>query len=1200
MKFSQITIATALAWLPPKLISRRTIMRINLTTLILIIALMQASAAGYSQITLSVQKVSLEKVVTSLKKQSGLMFLYNEDELQHVKISVKLNNVPLDEALAACFKDLPVTYKLIDQTVLIKKKELSLIDKVKTYLNIPVDIRGVVTDSLGNPLAGAIIKIKGTNATVLTGADGKFFMDNYPEGSVITVSYVGYVTQTLTAGKEFLNIRMVPAVAALKEVTVLSTGYQVLSKERATGSFSKPDMDIYKNRTGTMDIVGRLEGLVAGLHISNTTNAEGETSKTPIIRGKSSIELDSSPLYVVNGVIVTSINDLNPNDIADITVLKDAAAAAIWGSRAANGVIVITTLSGTTNQKIKVNYSGFVNFGGKPDFNYNRFLSSKQYIEAAKETFSPELNRWEFLSNSVITPHELILYNQYRGVVSAAEANASLDSLSNIDNTSQIRDLLYASALTTNQTFSVSGGSQAYSFYGSMSYTGNHSNLPAQESNAYGLNFTQTINPAKYLRISLNTALKTTQANAKRAVNVQDRFLPYQLFQDQDGHNISMPYLQGWSDETRADYQTRSRINLDYNPLDELNYGYTKSNNLAVNLTGNAWLKLLPGLSFHGTYGYSKSPTTAKSYDDHLSYRLRRELLGLTEASSANVAPVYYLPTTGGTYSIANNEQRNYTLRNQLEYMFSGRNGNDQLNLQVGQEANEQYGTFNINRLYGYNSALGTYTQIDYAAISMITDPVDPEGGYFGGGNPYTESESKSRANSYFALGSYTFNRKYSLDASWRVDHSSLIGQEKSTQNRPIWSIGGKWLAAKETFMKNVSWVNDLAMRATYGITGNSPYAGAASSYNILGVQTGNFGATYIGGDALLLQTPANRKLSWESTETMNFGIDFTVLNRISGSIDIYRKKTTDLLGLLRANPLTGYTDFLSNIGNLNNRGIELDLRSSNIIVRDFSWSTGFIIAYNKNKLVSYTAQTAYENTGYGRLYSSNVVGYSLNSVFAYQYAGLDNVGDPQIRLADGTVTKEQSAAMATDLVYMGSRDPKVSGGLTNTFKYKNFGLSVNMVYSLGGVMNKEVNEFFTGRLTLENTGSFTGNTSALFADRWKSSGDEAFTTIPSYVADSEESDSRRDLTYYTHADINVVSSSYAKIRDLTLSYTLSPGLLKKLKTQAISFNAQATNFMVWRANKDGLDPETQDLSTGRRYLPASKHTFSLGVNVTF
>ncbi|WP_442591508.1 SusC/RagA family TonB-linked outer membrane protein [Pedobacter sp. AW31-3R] len=1161
---------------------------------------MQASAAGYSQITLNLKQASLEKVVTSLKKQSGLMFLYNDDELQDIRISVQLKNVPLDQALATCFKDLPVTYKLVDNTVLIKKKELSLMDKVKTYLNIPVDIAGMVTDSLGNPLAGTIIKVRGSATQVLTGADGKFYLDNFQDGTVITVSYIGYATQTLTVGKEFVTVVMKPAVAALKEVTVLSTGYQVLSKERATGSFSKPDLEIYKNRTGTMDIIGRLEGLVAGLSITSSNNAEGETSKNPIIRGNSSVELTSSPLYVVNGVIVTSINDLNPNDIADITVLKDAAAAAIWGARAANGVIVITTLSGTTNQKINVNYSGFVNFGGKPDFGYNRLLNSKQYIEAARETFSPQLNQWDFLSNSVITPHEVILYNEYRGLISNAQANASLDSLSNINNTSQVKDLLYANALTTNQTFSVSGGSKAYSFYGSMSYTGTHSNHPGQKSNAYGLNFTQDINPAKYLRISLNTALKTTQSNAQRNINIQDKFLPYQLFRDEEGNNISMPYVQGWSDETRAGYQARSRINLDYNPLDELNYGYTKSNNLAVNLTGNAWLKLLPGLSFHGTYGYSKSPTTGKSYDDHQSYRLRRELLGLTEASSTSVDPVYYLPTTGGTYSLAQTEQRNYTLRNQLEYMFSGRNGNDQLNVQVGQEANEQYASFTNNRLYGYNEGLGTYTQINYAAISTITDPVDPEGGYFGGGNPYTESETKSRATAYFALGSYTFNRKYSLDASWRIDHSSLIGQDKSAQNRPIWSIGGKWLAAREGFMKNVSWVNDLALRATYGITGNSPLSGASSSYDILTVQQDSFGATYIGGNALMLSTPANRKLSWESTETLNIGIDFGVLNRISGSIDLYRKKTTDLLGQLTANPLTGYSSYLSNIGNLNNKGIELDIRSQNIIGRDFSWSTGFIFAYNKNKLVSYIAPTAYQNTGFGRLYSSNIEGYPINAVFAYRYAGLDHLGDPQIRLADGTVTKEQSVATAADLVYMGSRTPKFSGGLTNSFRYKSFGLSVNMVYNLGGVMNKEVNTFYTGRLTLQNRGSFIGNVPALFADRWKVAGDEAFTTIPSYVADSEESDSRRDVDYYQHADINVVSSSYAKIRDFTLSYTLSPRLLRKLKTQAISFNAQATNFMLWTANKDGLDPENQDLSSGTRYLPATKHTFSLGVNVTF
>ncbi|RQO74475.1 hypothetical protein DBR43_03520 [Pedobacter sp. KBW06] len=1180
---------------------KKLLLIMRLTTVILLMIIMQVSANSFAQkITLSEKNASLESVFKKISKQIGYDFLVTGTMLQDSKsVTINVKNADLMQVLYLIFKDQPIEYRVDDKTIILLKKSNSTMDKLISRFS-SINIQGRVIDSSGSALSGATVMIKGTNMSVRTNGDGNFYLENIDENSVIIISYLGYVTRELKAQPKMGQITLSLDSKRLEEVNVVNTGYQTLSKQRATGSFSKPDMQVYQDRSGTMDIIGRLEGLVPGMTVINTTTETGETYKTPVIRGKSSIELDNSPLYVVNGVIATNLNSLNPNDVADITVLKDAVAAAIWGAKAANGVIVITTKSGTKNQKLNINYSGFVNFGGKPDFNYGKLLNSQQFIQASKETFDPQLNQWDYLYNSVIAPHELILYNQHRGLISDAVANKSLDSLSGISNTAQIKDLMFQNAMTINNTLSLSGGNNQYSFYGSASYTKNKSNTPGTESQTFGLNFSQDINISKFLKIALNTSFSADPIKTKRPVIIQDRFLPYQLFQDPAGNPINMPYVQGWSAEARADFQARSRINLDYIPLNEINYGYTQGNNLSANLVGNAWLKLLPGLTFHGTYGYTKIPGTVRSYDDNRLYRVRKELLGLTEAASADVEPVYHLPTTGGTYSLTHRDQQNYTLRNQLEYVLNPAKGRDRLTLQLGQEANEQLFKSSINTLYGYDEALQTYAQLDYNAINSISDPVDPEGGFFGGANPFVETESKSRLISYFALASYTLNEKYSLDASWRIDHSNLIGSDKSSQNKPIWSIGAKWNVSKEDFMKNSGPLSELGVRATYGITGNSPFVGASSSYNILSRELGNFGATYIGGPAYLLSRPANRKLNWESTQTINLGVDFTLWNRISASIDLYRKKTTDLLGERKSNPLTGYSSFLSNIGNLGNQGVELSIHSRNIVGGSFDWSSDFTFAYNKNKLVSYSDPTDFDKTGYSRIYGSNVVGYPLNALFAYQYSGLDNLGDPMIRLADGTVTKEPEVAKAEDVVYKGSINPKFSGGLNNSLRYKGFGLTINMIYNLGHVMRAEVNELFTGRLTLKNPGQFIGNIPALFADRWKVPGDEATKTIPSFVSDGDESASRRDVEYYTKAHINVVSASYAKIRDITISYSLSPALLKNLKIAGVRFNAQATNFMLWKANNRGLDPEFQDFYSGTRRLPQNRHTFSLGANITF
>lgn len=1175
----------------------------KLTVILMIVACLQVSAKVYSQINLSEKNAPLVSVLASIRQQSGYSFFYKHKLLENIKVSANLRNATIQQALNSLLTDQSLQWEINDRTVSIKAKESTRASQMETAreLLVSVVISGQVTDTLGTPLIGATVSVTENRRALLTDGNGEFSV-TCQSGEQVTISYVGYRPLTFPAGinMPYMKFALRPAVSGLKEV-VVNTGYQNISKERATGSFSKPDMEVFKSRTGTLDVIGRLEGLVPGLSIVNNIDEQGERTQSVKLRGQTSIQLTSEPLYVVNGVPVTDFNSINVNDIADVTVLKDASATAIWGARAANGVIVISTQAGDRSRKLKINYKGFYNFAGKPDFGYNRLMNSTQYIQAAKEIFDPKLYPYFVLSNSVITPHEQILYDQSNGLLNAVQTNGKLDSLAGLSNTDQIRDLLYRNAWTTNHTLSVAGGSTPYSFYASASYTGTQTNHPGDVNNRYGLNFNQDINPSSRLHFAITSAITNTQSGSDRSVNIQDRFLPYQLFQDASGNNLNMAYLQGYSNETRADYEARSQIDLDYFPLDESAYGSTKTNDLTVNLVGNAWYKLLPGLSFHGTYGYYKAPTKSAVYDDHRLYQLRKQLLGLTEAPSASQSPVYYFPTSGGTYSIANLEQRNYTLRNQLEYVYSGNTGDHRVNLQLGQEANEQFSQINTSTVYGYNRALQTYATLDLNALSNISDPVDPAGGFFAGSLPFNTNEQKSRTSSYFALGSYTLYNKYSIDASWRKDHSSLIGLDRSSQNRPIYSVGAKWQVIRERFLQEVKWLDNLSLRTTYGITGNSPYTGAASSNDILTVQTSFFGQVFTGGPALLLSTPANRKLNWESTQTVNVGIDFGVLkNRINGSIDFYEKKTTGLLGQGKANPLTGYADFMTNLGNLNNKGIEVSIQSGNIMTPVFRWSTGLLFGYNKNKLVSYEEPTAYLNTAFSRIGGVPLPGYSLNSLFAYQYAGLDNLGDPQIRLQDGTVTKEPDVATASDMIYMGSKDPKLTGGLTNRLSYKNLSLSVNMIYSFGAVMRADVNTFYTGRLSVLSPGTFQGNISSSFADRWKQPGDEAITNIPSYVADEEVTYSRRDVTYYTLADINVVSASFAKIRDLTLSYELPENLLRHLKVEGVSFSLQATNFMLWRANKIDLDPEYQSFDSGAGALPQSKHSYSLGLNVNF
>lgn len=1112
-----------------------------------------------------------------------------------------IKNVTVEQALNSALSGQPLTYSVDGKIVVIKRKENDLIDKIAHYLSA-IDIRGKITDENGNPLSGATVSVKGSLRYILSNDKGEFLLNNVDEKAILVVSYVGYDVKEIKA-QSVVIVQMVLASSKLKEVNITySTGYQQVSKERATGSFAKPDMEIFSKRTGTMDIMSRLDGLVPGLTIlqgPRDTKGNDDIGRTQsaLVRGKGSVRSNTEPLYVVNGIAVTNFSNINPDDVEDITVLKDAAAAAIWGARAANGVIVVTTKSGGKNKKIAVNYSGYVNFQGKPDFGYLRLMNSAQYIQAARETFDPVAYPYNTLSRELVTPHEQILYDNYAGRISDASANASLDSLASIDNSQQLHDLWYRNSITTNHTLSISGGNDTYSAYSAVSYSNSTGSKPGTKNENYKLNLNQTYKPTKYLTFSLFTALNNGINKSDNLPTMDADVLPYQLFKDGQGNNISMPYMLGLSEAIRKDREKRSRISLDYNPLDEANYGFTEANRTAINLMGGVGLKIWRGLSFQGNYGFQKTLGTTHSYRDIADIDSRIRLINLTVAPTVNSVPIYYLPTTGGDYTTANFQQKNWTLRNQMVFNTKLRDGKDYLSLQAGQEAQEQFQSTSNATILGYDLELQTYPSIDYYTLGNGIANTVPGGRGRLSAKPFSSTENKSRFVSYFALASYTLNGKYSVDASWRTDRSTLIGSSQSAQNKPIWSFGAKWEVIKEKFMKDVTWLNDLGVRATYGITGNSPYAGASSSRDILVIE--NSGTPPIPGPGADIDKPANTALNWEATRTINFGINFAVFkSRLSGNLDLYNRKTTDLLAVMMVNPFTSFGSVTGNLGELSNKGAEIGLTSQNIVSRNFSWSSTLTFSYNYNKLLSYEADPIGLSYAGSKVTSNYLIGYSMSSLFAYRYAGLDNMGDPLIKLSDGTTSKEWDVAKPEDIVYMGTTIPKFNGGFSNTFSYKNISLSANLSYSLGHVMRKELNNFYTGRLT-GSANSFTGNINTLFLDRWKKPGDELTTDVPAYVADIDE-DSRRNIDYYNLADVNVVSASYVKLRDISLSYALPKNILKPWGIGSASFFVQATNFLVWTANHEGIDPEYSGLSEGSRTLPPFKHSYSIGANISF
>lgn len=1193
----------------------------RLTTIILIISLMQVSAASLAQIvSLKRKGITYAELFTEIRKQTGFGVIVASNTLDlSQKIDSDFNRQNIEQVMSSILDGQPLTFTIEDKTIVINKAEKPILTKLKDYF-YGIDVRGKVVDENGTPIAGVTIKAirrNGSNITVLQSTSsnlkGEFFLVNVDENELLICSYIGYENKEVTVGTAGLIV-MQSKTANLEEVTV-SNGYQTLPKERSAGAYGKPDMTAFNDRTVSMNVIQRLDGLIPGLVINNS-NADNIQ-----IRGVSSVGVfqsnlgsysgtDRAPLVVVDGIAVSDINAVNPNDVGDITVLKDATAASIWGARAANGVIVITSKKGTRNGKVNVEYSGFINFQGKPDLSYNRVLNSAQFIQAAKDIFNPSTTTWAAVSQPLysvsqgVAPHERILYDWSRGIISASRKDYLLDSLAGMDNHSQIDDIFYRNSILTNHTLSMRGGSELYSFYSSVAYTGNRNSTPDNNVNTYKINFRQDYRPSKYLDAYLITDLTNNVASSLPWKSANYSFLPYQLIRDGNNNNINMPWLYR-TDELRSTYETLSGISLNYNPIDEAQFGYAKSNTLNARITGGVSLHLMPGLQLQGIYGLVKGRGNSSDYASQQAYDVRSEVVSFATGSVANNNIRYFMPNTGGRLNTTTTDQSDWTIRHQLSFNKDFQGGKHQLTALAGTESQAALTKGVSTLVHGYNPLLATYKALNYDTLNQgVRNTImlynSSISTYTTNDNFYTEVERKFQ--SYYANAAYTFMERYTVNGSWRSDRSSLFGIEKSAQNKPVYSAGVSWLASKENFLNKFDWIDRLNLRATYGITGNAPSPGTAASQDI--ISTG-FSTNYPASTSYSISTFANRSLTWESTRVINLGLDFGFINnRISGAIDWYNKYTTDLLGNIPANGFTGVTTIVGNLGDLSNRGIELSLTTLNVKSRNFTWRSTFNSAYNKNKIVK--LNTSLRNTSGNNVITNNTYGgffegYAAYAIFAYDYAGLDNMGDPQIRLADGTITKVLNAAKVSDMKFMGTYQPKWSGGFSNTFTYKQFSLTGNIIYNLGHVMRRDVNTFYTLNRLTPGAGSLTsGNINADFANRWKQAGDELLTDIPAWVNNVSTSTSRRYVNYYIYGNNNVVSASYVKLRDITLAYQLPQMITQKLNVNTASLRIQMSNIMLWKANKYGIDPEYNSPLFGNRSQLTNQHTFSIAANVSF
>jgi TonB-linked SusC/RagA family outer membrane protein len=1172
---------------------RRIIMRINLIAVLITMTLMQAAASSFGQtVTLHKKNADIKEVLKTIRNQTNYTFLYNSHVLKGARpVSLNLEKASLEEALKACFENQDLTFKIIEKTVLVKKKEVGILDKVASFLSA-IDVRGKVLDENGMPLPGATVQIRNSAKTVLTNEKGEFELKGIDEKATLVISFVGYTSKQIPVSSASpMVISLQPNPAELAEVTVVSTGYQNIPKERAAGSIEVINAD--KDLKGKLqaNILDRIEGMSAGL---TSYKSDGNTQNLIRIRGVSTLAGETKPLYVVDGSpFEGDIQSINAADIETITVLKDATAASIYGARSANGVIVINTRRGKKGP-VRIAYNGIAKFTPLPDRDYANKMSSSELVDFQREMFN-----YRSGSYSGIDPRKAmndvyrLYYDAREKVITEAQLQSALEPYRNNDRYDQVVDnLLRKAAINQTHNISFSGGSDFYTYNLSGNYMLNNPYEREQSSSRVGFNLNNTFNFTKWMKVDvgvISSKVNEDYDNGLLGMSLLNTGkASYFMLKDQNGRNVN------W-------YNSKSQFEIDrlnalglqdenYSPLNEMNKKHYNNTSNYLNLNFAANFKIIDGLSVNVLYQKERTDNYTKQYLTKDAYDVKTMINNATKKLPAGGHSL--LIPIGGQVDETRADQNSHTLRAQANFnkLFKDKHRIDVI---AGAEQRGILTTSSNLYKYGYNDNSLSYSAIDERILSTTVDGTESLFGNF----IYERKEKgfinvENRYVSFYANGSYTYDRKLTFTGSIRMDQSNLFGTDPKYQYKPLWSTGVMYVLTEN----QNDWLDRLVVRTTYGINGNIPKD--SGPYMIIKDYTSPNPQTQEA--RAYIYSPPNDGLRWEKTKVTNLGLDFSFLkSRFTGSIEVYNKSTSDLLGDLASDPTIGWSKVKVNYGSMTNRGVDFTFKSKNMTTADFTWSSGLNFNYNRNKL---TKLEITDNSMYSYLdKAQNRLGKPMDALYSVRYKGLDNAGRPIALTKDGREVKSTADLTVDDLIYEGTTTPPFAASLMNNMSYKNFDLFFMFIYYGGHVM-REVQSPYLSKFAELN---YTSNMDRVALNYWKKPGDENIPDIaPGFL--SAAPPTIANIWEARHQSVQ--KGDYLKLRDVTLSYNLSNELLKRNHIQNMRFSFQVQNPWRWAANRQNLDTESWSVAyynERRQYFAPSRGmavptTYSFGISANF
>lgn len=1050
-----------------------------------------------------------------------------------------------------------------------------------------VELKGVVVDSSSlSPIAGVEVKWLHVPYHAITDNNGLFIMEGHT-GDTLLVSHVSYHSMLVpvTRIKKELMVKLVSVNAALEDVTI-NTGYQRLKPNETNGSFVTISNKQLNEQTGR-NILDRLKGITSSLLFNvgkNSSNPQSETGIT--IRGLSSINGPLDPLIIIdNFVFEGDINNINPNDVESITILKDAAAASIWGARAGNGVIVITTKKGKFNQKLQADFNANIILSDKPDLYNIKQLSPSDYIDYQAVLFSKGYYNNLFSSSRfpVVPPAIQVFRDAAAGLISSSDSAGLINEMKNSDSRDQFTRYFYQKGVSQQYALNLRGGSQNVSWLFSGTYDKDVDNLKASY-NKINLRFENSYRPFKNMSIDAGVYYTNSKSrtglpsyNDLTTVNLLTQ-IPYLRLVDKSGHSVAVPH----------DYNTRfvdtigngKLLDWNYYPLDEYKHYFTTSVIEEILAHISARYKIIDGLNASLMFQYQKQHTETVTLADTSSYYMRDIINTFSQINPGTGIVTYGIPVGGMLKNYFDNSN-SYNLRGQVD--FDRLINKHHIIALAGAEMRDRWSSSSGATYYGYNADPQTYTTnlnfYDYFPTIFGNSATLPNSNNLG-------VPLENRFVSLFGNASYTYDGKYTVSGSVRKDGSNIFGAKTNNKWKPLWSTGIGWELSKERFYES-GWLPYLKLSATYGVSGNVDLSKTALPVGISNIYAAT-GLRYLSINQL-----NNPELRWEKSYQTNLRADFALKDHIiSGSIEYYLKKGTDLY----APTPYDYTTFgkgstiTANVADMEGKGIDIVLNSINVNSK-LRWTTNFLFNFNTSKTTAYYSQWATNLASF--IGSGNgitpIVGKPLYAIAAYKWGGLDNEGNPQGYL-NNTLSEDYVAIQKSSqddgleggsFVYVGPASPTVYGSLLNGLSYKGFELSFNFTYKLGYYFLKPALGY-AGLALYDGDGGD-------YSKRWQQAGDEKNTDVPSFVYPLN---SDRDA-FYARSEVNVLRADHIRLQFVNLSYSFLKGR-RGFPFKNLQVYVNAANLgIVWRANKYHIDPDYPNA------IPQAK-TYAIGIRAGF